>query len=303
MDIDMEAVTIWYLTDNEEGVKLRDSIKTLGIRVANPNGFNLKNANISGSEINLFIFDLQKTEIKKLLESISSNFKIQSSPKFILLSKKSMREAVKLSFNTFHLEFICRPVCKREFLLLIEKTVIVERYREIMKYISREAEIRLEAFEGLLDINRNEIFKSKNEKVTFEKIVKFEKNLMREQTKLNNQIKGLAILRRSDLFDMRQRINAEEMLGDLRRRELMEAKNIIEAQESVINFSSQELRDAKRIIDAKDNVEELGRNEALEMKEIIEKENKMNKSLSEEIDRLLAEVGALKSRLSKYEKV
>ena len=102
--------------------------------------------------------------------------------------------------NLMHVEFISRPVSDREFLLLLEKTILVERYREIMKYISEEAESRIEAFENLMDIKRKDIFASEEEKEGFKNILNYEKNLIKKQSDLNKAIREYTQKRQKEIF-------------------------------------------------------------------------------------------------------
>jgi len=303
----MEQVTIWYITDNNKGERVRDAIDSLGLSVRLIKGFDPANINIVDNEINFFIFDLYDTGITEIFNGIKNDQRLFGSIKFVLLSKKEIKHASGISVNMLRLELISRPVNIREFLLLIEKSILVERYREIMKYISRESKQRIETYEGLMDINRKKsIFSSEKELETFEKIISYEKNLLKEQAKLNKAIRDFTLLRQSELFDMRSRIDAEEMLSDLRRKELLDAWNTIEAQESVLNFSAKELDVAHKIINASENVQELSRKEAIDLHRELKRYSDLNKKLYNEInelqkekERLLAENDALRKKSEK----
>lgn len=288
--MDMDKVTIWYLKDNDLGTKLVNAITGLGLTVNLISGYKLRQANIIEDEINIFIFDIINIDPKLLVKEISKEERLQNVLKFLMVKKSQVKEITKLNFNLMHLEFLNRPVDRREFLLLLEKSIIVERYREIMKFISKEAESRIEAYEGLMDINRKNVFESEKEKMAFEKILDFERNLIKQQTNLSTAIRDFTLLRQMDLFDMRDRIKAEEMLAELRRKELMDAKDVINAQESLIDYSARELDDAKKIINARERVEELSRSEIMDLHDEIAKQRELNKQLSGEVERLLAEL-------------
>jgi len=288
--MEMDKVTVWYLRDNENGTKLVNAITGLGLTVNLITGNKLHNANIVEDEINIFIFDIINTEPEQVIKEMTKDERLQSYLKFLMVKKSMVKEITKLNYNLMHLELLNRPVDMREFLLLLEKSIIVERYREIMKFISREAESRIEAYEGLMDINRKNVFESDKEKEAFEKILDFEKNLIRQQTNLSTAIRDFTLLRQMNLFDMRDRIKAEEMLAELRRKELMDARDVITAQESVINYSAKELDDAKKIIDAQEKVEELSRTELMNLHKEITRQKELNRQLAEQVDRLLADV-------------
>ena len=286
----MDKVTVWYLRDNEAGTKIVNAITGLGLTVNLITGYKLHHANIVEDEINVFIFDIINTDPDQLIKEMAKDERLQSYLKFMMVKKSQVKEIAKLNYNLMHLELLNRPVDMREFLLLLEKSIIVERYREIMKFISREAESRIEAYEGLMDINRKNVFESDKEKEAFEKILDFEKNLIRQQTNLSTAIRDFTLLRQMNLFDMRDRIKAEEMLAELRRKELMDARDVITAQESVINYSAKELDDAKKIIDAQEKVEELSRTELMNLHKEITRQKELNRQLAEQVDRLLADV-------------
>ncbi len=299
----MEQVTLWYLSDSNLQPALSDEIGAMGLTVNNLKSKNFKDANIIDSEINLFIIDLEDSPPLKVLEMLAGDQRLQSFLKFVLINKKELKDIKNASFNIIHIEFITRPVEKREFLLLLEKSIVVERYREIMKFVSSESESRIQTYEGILDINRKKVFETEKEKSAFEKILAYEKNLMKEQLKLSNAIRDFTILRQSEIFDMKSRINAEEMLAELRRRELLDAKNVINAQDSVLNFSAKELNEAKKIINASEQMSELSRMEALNLHDNLKKEKELNKSLSEEFEKLLMENEELKSKIASLKKI
>jgi hypothetical protein len=288
--MEMEKVTIWYLKDNESGTKLINAITGLGLSVNIITGHKLIHANIVEEDINIFIFDIANVDPELLIDEITKDERLQSFLKFLMVKKSQAKGITKLNYNLMHLEFLNRPVDKREFMLLLEKSIIVERYREIMKFISKEAESRIEAYEGLMDINRKNVFESDKEKEAFEKILDFEKNLIRQQSNLSMAIRDFTLLRQMNLFDMRDRIKAEEMLAELRRKELMDAQDVIKAQESVIDYSARELDGAKKIIDAREKVEELSRSELIALHNEIERQKDLNKNLAEQVNRLLSDV-------------
>lgn len=286
----MEKLTIWYLKDNDGGSEIVNAIAGLGLNVNTVSGYKLKHANIVEEHINIFIFDILSTDPVVVVKEIMNDSRLEGFLKFMIVKKNHIKEISKLNYNMLHLEFLNRPVDKREFLLLLEKSIIVERYREIMKFISKEAESRIEAYEGLMDINRKNVFESDKEKEAFEKILDFEKNLIQQQTYLSAAIRDFTLLRQMNLYDMRDRIKAEEMLAELRRKELMDAKDVIKAQESVIDYAAKEVDSAKKIIDAREKVEELSRSELMELHKEIARQKAINKQLAEQVDRLLADV-------------
>lgn len=283
----MEETKIWIFSDNEHGSKLTGSIKKLGLDLNYIDGLHLDEINVKEDEINVFIFDIVKVKPEKLLKTLEADLSLRGFCKFVILTKKEIKGVSNKMFNMLHLEYIARPVSRPEFLLLLEKTIIVERYREILKFVSKESESRIEAYERLLDINRKNVFESTSEKEAFEKIVHYEKGLLKEQFKLNKAIRDFSMLRQVNLYDMKKRISAEESLAELRQRELMDAKEVINAQESLIDFSAIQLKETKDILGASEKVSELSRAEAIELHEELDRQKEMNRQLAAEVQELM----------------
>jgi hypothetical protein len=290
----MKSVNIWFLTDNTEGAKLAQSIKNLGLTVHTVKGTGFGHANIIPDDMNIFIVDLKKKKLPAIITQLRDDDRLNSFLKFVILSKRDIRKAVNISLNLMHIEFISRPVNSREFILLLEKSVVVEKYKEMMRIVSRESESRIGAFESLMDISRKDIFESEKEKEAFEKILDYERHLMAEQSKLNSAIKEFTLLRQKDLFDLKNRVKAEEMLMDLRRVEMLDARKVIQAQEAVIDFSAHKIDEAGRIIDATEKVQELSRKEALDLHEQLRKAKERNAEIEKEVDRLRSELQKLR---------
>ncbi|HPB81581.1 MAG TPA: hypothetical protein PK200_06025 [Spirochaetota bacterium] len=290
----MKNVYIWYVTDNDDGKKIAGAIKDMGLKVNIITQNDFPGSNIVRSDTNVFIIDLKKKKLPEIISMIREEERIELFLKFVILPKKEIRKAVNISLSLMHIEFISRPVEHREFVLLLEKSVVVERYKEMLKIVSSDAESRIGAFESLMDINRKDIFESDKEKEAFEKILEYEKHLMDEQTRLNRAIKEFTLMRQRELFDIKNRIKAEEMLADLRRLEMLDARNIIKAQEAVIDFSSRELKEAGKIIDATEKVQELSRVEAMELHNRLKDEIEMKMKLENQLQKLQEEIASLK---------
>ncbi len=238
----MEKVTIWYLTDNENGREIALSIRELGLSLNLIIDSDLQNANISTDARNIFVIDLKDRELSEIISMVKDDGRIEDFLKFVILYKRQIRRATKMSVNLLHIEYISRPLNKNEFVLLLEKSIIVERYREIMRSISKEAENRIEAYENLMNITRKKIFKSEREEKDFAKIVEFERHLREEQERLNGAIERFTLIRQKEMFQMKNGVGAEEMIPDLRKNELGGGENIEhETQEFVDSNENREL--------------------------------------------------------------
>ncbi len=289
----MERVEIWYLADSKAGEALSQSIRYLGLSMNLVTGGNFAKAEILSGNLNIFIIDLSERDLPAIMSVVRDDQRLQGFLKFVILKKGLVKEALSLSANILQVEFISRPVDKREFILLLEKSILVERYREMMHSVSRDVEDRIETFESLMNINRKDFFVTDKERDAFQRIIEHEKHLVSEQSRLNRAIREFTSLRQMEIFNMTDRIKAEEMLADLRRSELMDANSVIRAQESLIDFSSRELHEANRIINAAETVVELGRQEAISLREELASAVKRNRELTEEVGRLKEELESL----------
>ncbi|HOM87305.1 MAG TPA: hypothetical protein PLR54_02830 [Spirochaetota bacterium] len=291
----MERTDIWYCTDNDKGKEIYETLKLLGLNIVLVEDKNFSSCNVLPSQINIFIIDLVTVEFSEILSMLRKDERLHKFIKYLILFKKQIRKASQLSIDVMHLEILSRPIKKREFSLLLEKSIIVERYKEMLNLYSLEATERIEAYTNLLDINRKESFFDEKEKNIFSKIINFEKHILKEQKELNVAIANYTRLRQKELFDLKKRIDAEEMLSELRRKELMDAKSVIEAQSAVIEYSSKELQSAEEIIHATEAVQELSRLEAIKLHEELEKEKKKNEVLQKKIDMLEKKINNSKS--------
>ncbi|HQL44138.1 MAG TPA: hypothetical protein PL073_09630 [Spirochaetota bacterium] len=282
----MERADIWYCTDNDKGKEIYETLKLLGLNIVLVEDKNFSSCNILPSQINIFIIDLITVEFSEILSMLRKDERLHKFIKYLILFKKQIRKASQLSIDVMHLEILSRPIKKREFSLLLEKSIVVERYKEMLNLFSLEATERIEEYTNLLDINRKESFFDEKEKNIFSKIINFEKHILKEQKELNIAIANFTRLRQQELFDLKKRIDAEEMLSELKRQELIDAKKVIEAQSAVIEYSSKELQSAEEIIHATEAVQELSRLEAIKLHEQLEKEKQKNEELQKKIEML-----------------
>lgn len=291
----MERADIWYCTDNDKGKEIYETLKLLGLNIVLVEDKNFSSCNILPSQVNIFIIDLITVEFSEILSMLRKDERLHKFIKYLILFKKQIRKASQLSFDIMHLEILSRPIKKREFSLLLEKSIVVERYKEMLNLFSLEATERIEEYTNMLDINRKESFFDEKEKNIFSKIINFEKHILKEQKELNMAIANFTRLRQQELFDLKKRIDAEEMLSELKRQELIDAKKVIEAQSAVIEYSSKELQSAEEIIHATEAVQELSRLEAIKLREQLEKEKQKNEELQKKIEMLEKKINNSKS--------
>lgn len=291
----MYDIEVIYFTDNNDNDDLIRRLNSGGmnIRVVD---YNEASSMADGSG-KILVFDIKGIEPFSLLESISGISWMEDNIKLIMADPGSINGESRYAARVHNFDFIYRPVEQRSFSLLLEKTLLVERYRRMMDFVSKESTSRVEVFEHFLNMKNSDDADVCLEKNMFLKILDFEKRLMQDQLDLNESIRKIALARKSEFLAMKDRIRAEEMLTELRRKELIDANNTISAQEGLLEFSSKQLHDAKKIIDAREHVEELSRAEAIELHEEIRRLKELNAELEQKVSGLSRENEELKKHI------
>jgi len=290
----MNRVDVWYLTDNDDGRSLEKTLSSLGFDSHQVTGSDFSKCSIDLSIPNIFIVDGERMGVEQAVSIFTGDARLHNFQKYFVVAADQIEQAVSLSGDIMQIDFIPRPYHNREFLLLIEKAVVVEKYRNMMKVISRDAESRIEEFESLLRIHKNDVFKNDTEKEAFGKIMAFETKLVQEQKKLNDAIREFTALRQKELFEMKSRIHAEELLDMFRRSEMIDAQETIRAQQAVLDFSSKALDDANKIIKASEITGELSRDEAIKLHETLRSERARGDVLAKEVEYLKKQLAAKK---------
>lgn len=292
----MENANVVVFTDNYEGRELAKVIESLGLTVKVVSTFSQKDILVTCRDNYILIFHIEGLEISSILAFVESLEGGSSKVKFVVMDQDKISTVDIKTSNITHVELIASPVDKREFLLLLEKTILVEKYRNLMAFVAKESESRLEVFEAMLKPCYDKCFDGKADKEVFLKMIDFEKKLMEEQLNLNDVIRRIALMRNKDYFFLKERVLAEEMLDVLRQHELLDANKVIEAQEALIDYTAKEFYDARKIIDATNNVAELSRVEALELHGELLRIKKENEELTLRIKSLMDENMELKKR-------
>jgi len=285
----MNKIEILYFTDNKDGKALASRVEQMGVSVTISKLEEIEKICDNQTGYCVLIFDLAKMKPEELIKRLSEIKSVENILKLIITEKKHIEGVFFNAIHLLNLEFIIKPVDERSFMLLIEKTLLVEKYRHLMKLISDESESRIDVIECMLNIKRKDMFDDGTEKEIFIKMLDFERKLIDEHLNLNDSIRSIAVYRNNEYIALKDRIKAEEMLNELRREELINANRIIAAQESLIEYSSKQLMDAKKIMNAKENVEELSRTEAIELHKELKRLKSEKKMLESKVETLINE--------------
>ena len=177
----MENANVVVFTDNYEGRELAKVIESLGLTVKVVSSFSQRHVLDSYRDNYILIFDitgLEPSEVLAFAESLEGG---SSKVKFIIVDPGKIGSANVKTSNVTHVEFISSPVEKREFLLLLEKTILVEKYRNLLALVSQESESRLEVFETVLGPCQGKFSGDNADKEAFLKMIDFDKKLNIDQ--------------------------------------------------------------------------------------------------------------------------
>lgn len=291
----MIDVKVYFFTDNNGGRVLASRIAQLGFEPE----FLKDSQKLSGIEstndmFNILIVDLADVQKEKIIR-ILNRYPLPGVLKLLIFDDCDGTEEFYSSGDFLNMELFSRPIDIRAFLLLFEKIILAEKYRRLMKLISREAEIRIPKLEEILISSSDGDYEG-DARGFFLRIIDFEKRILEEHRNLNDTIRRIALLRNNEYMELKDRIRAEELLSELRTQELMDARSVINAQESLLDYSTKELRDAKMTLTARENVEELGRFEAIQLHEELNRLKETNAELEKRIDFLLKTNQTLKKK-------
>jgi len=285
----MDRIEILYFTDNKEGETLAVKIRQMGVTVTICNFENIARICENKNDYCIYIFDLISMTPEDLVKRLSDLKTLDNSIKLIITGSRDIEGVYFNIVHLLNLEFIIKPVDERSFMLLLEKTLLVEKYRQLMKLITDESESRIDILEYMLNIHRKDELDEISEKEIFIRILDFEKKMMEEHLNLNNSIRNIALFRNNEFVALKDRVKAEEMLDNLRREEMINANRTIKAQESLLEYSSRELVEAKKIMRARETVEELSRAEAMDLHRELDRLRSEKKMLENKIESLKAE--------------
>jgi len=280
----MIDVKVHVFTDNQGGKILATRISQLGFTpVFIKESKALADIRPSDDVFNILIVDIAHVQKEKIIRIIKK-YPLKGILKLIVFDDCSECSEFYDASDYYRIELFTRPVDIRAFLFVFEKIVLVARYRRFMKKISREAEFRIKTVEDLLAMQGGDLPGESRARDFIIKVAEFEKWILDEHSRINESIRQMSLLRNTEYMAMKDRIRAEELLGELRRQELLDAKDVINAQESLIDYSSKELHETKRILDARENVQELSRVEAMRLHEELVRLRVINSELEKRIE-------------------
>jgi len=191
-------VKVWYISNHELGRKLFSQIEDLRIQTVYFDIAELSKINPLQEHTNVFIFDLVDLQTNFIVNIVTQDERFKNSLKLCILSKKQISEFASKTYNSFKLELLQRPVNNEMFLLLLEKSVLVELYKDFLRSNSLNSSNPsnnnrgIHSFEIVMEINRKHVLEACLEKkLGFNSIIEFQSHLKNEQAKLRKKIKKM----------------------------------------------------------------------------------------------------------------
>jgi hypothetical protein len=289
----MNSVEICFIFDSNEASLVSERLGDLGLVVHEYDFSNIHDLKLNPEKVNIVLIDLEKVSVVEIITSLRKNSHLTDSITYVMISPQYMGDALSITGSLLQTEFIEKPYNRREFILLIEKTIVVEKYRELMGQLSSEYKERIENYENIFDTNKNNVFESEKSDETFKRILNFERNLIERQKELNERIKEFSCFREQDFAQARDMLFANAMLDKLREKELLEARDTITAQEHVIDFAGMLLEEKIKEVEAEQHVLEYASESAEGQKKIIEAQEQVVEFSREEALKLHNRIKAL----------
>ncbi|MDR3237143.1 MAG: hypothetical protein LBT84_01435, partial [Spirochaetia bacterium] len=139
----------------------------------------------------------------KLINYCVFEQKLHGFVKFIIINKKDSKEVLSKSFNADHTEFLTRPIDMNEFLLLLEKTVLAERCRKMLRSLSAEQSGVLGSVECLLSIGRKNVF-DPHGKGKISDLIDSLNSIPKERSSMKSLLSNYSVLRGNNAFHLKK---------------------------------------------------------------------------------------------------
>lgn len=197
----MKNIHILIVSDNKEGTQIARELKELEIFVSTLKLNKIYLLDMSKAKIVILIINLDNISLDKILAELEKQKIPGNWLKFIFLKNKFLKDIRYENFNIFHLEFLQRPVRIAEFLLLMEKTILTEKFKLMLREVSVELKEKSESMENLYNVMRKKLFNDNSSSIeVFSKIIKMQKRLDDETLKMQNSIKKFSSFRQKNLY-------------------------------------------------------------------------------------------------------
>jgi hypothetical protein len=185
----MNNISIFIVTDNDEGKLIFHELKFLETDISMAPLKKMVSNKGNQSEIGILIIHLEDTPLATILQSFQKQNVPEKWLKFVFLKHRNLKGLKLDNFHFFHLEFLQRPVRINEFLLLVEKSILTEKYKLLLKETPVWLQEKGESLENIYDTLRKKLIDedSSSSKV-FAKIINLQQKLDEETDKYQKAI-------------------------------------------------------------------------------------------------------------------
>jgi hypothetical protein len=194
-------------------------------------------SNLSQNNIEIFILDLQTPEqMKEAREQLHTMFSTEALV-FFIVDKYSRYNFLELSLNRNYTYIIQRPIGRSQLLLLLEKTMLSEYQKLLLNDLKSKDELEwLNRLENLFVLTQEELMQAEKNKTAYENLVNYERDLIREQRRINEALILLSEYRDRDKKEMLNEGEAKKTISLLMEKELKEKFEEIKAHEALNEY-------------------------------------------------------------------
>ena len=194
-------------------------------------------AKSAAGDIDIFLLDLQTPEqMKEVRENLKSLFSVEALV-FFIVDKYSQYNFLELSLNRNYTYTLQRPVGRSQLLLLLEKTMLSEYQKLLLNDLKSKDELEwLNRLENLFLLTQEELLQAEKNKTAYENLLNYERDLIREQKRINEALILLSEYRDKDKKALLDEGEAKKAISQLMQKELKEKYEEIKAHEALNEY-------------------------------------------------------------------
>ncbi len=258
----MEGIKVFIVTDNNEGKRITEGFRELDTQVEEFASFKrISKIDTQKYYVALLIVHLDDMNLTKTirdLEKVSSN---ASMLKFVFLRRNTMKQLDAENYNILHLEFLLRPVRLSEFFLLMEKSIMAERFKTMLQESSKNLKDKGDGVEYLFEVFRKKMLEEKgSSNEIFEKILHLQQKMNEETDRTQRNMNLFSRVKQKNLY-VEDQILIEELLGPILPLEQIKNQDKLKAienlQDSNIDLEEALIAAQSKILDLQYEVESL----------------------------------------------
>lgn len=194
-------------------------------------------ASSAAGNIDIFLLDLQSSEqMEEVRQNFNSMFPVESLV-FFIVDKYSRYNFLELSLSRNYTYTLQRPVGRSQLLLLLEKTMLSEYQKLLLNDLKSKDELEwLNRLENLFLLTQEELLQAEKSKTAYENLVNYERDLIREQKRINEALILLSEYRDKDKKALLDEGEAKRAISQLMQKELKEKYEEIKAHEALNEY-------------------------------------------------------------------